>query len=168
MFLCNFFVQYCIYYTVKIFFLLRCRCPRCQRIVPRRLAHRKKELSRVHRYAPALGCKKPATYMDLAICWETPLDPAYEPRRPVHIDGSDGGPAPAVFTLVQHAESQTDLRDGAIPARPALQAEECRCTETRRPCDKCQQVSQTVSEEIRPSHPLAVGSCERQFSCRCV
>ncbi|XP_046628568.1 uncharacterized protein LOC124309192 [Neodiprion virginianus] len=51
---------------------------------------------------PLLGCKIPETRMDLAICWDAPIDPIYEPRRPVHIDGSDGGPAPGIFTLVQH------------------------------------------------------------------
>ncbi|XP_015126814.1 uncharacterized protein LOC107048250 [Diachasma alloeum] len=53
-------------------------------------------------YGPSLGCKVPTTNMDLAICWEAPIDPNYEPTWPVHIDGSDGGPAPAVFALVQH------------------------------------------------------------------
>jgi len=40
--------------------------------------------------------------MDLAICWETPLDPVYEPRKPTHIDGSEGGTAPAIFAMIQH------------------------------------------------------------------
>ncbi|XP_029176924.1 uncharacterized protein LOC114945013 [Nylanderia fulva] len=53
-------------------------------------------------FVPALGCKKPKTRMDLAICWETPMDPVYEPRRPTHIDGSEGGLAPAIFALIQH------------------------------------------------------------------
>ncbi|XP_053979367.1 uncharacterized protein LOC128876754 [Hylaeus volcanicus] len=53
------------------------------------------------RYGSALGCKEPRTKMDLAICWETPIDPVYEPPKPSHIDGSDGGLAPAIFTLVQ-------------------------------------------------------------------
>lgn len=53
-------------------------------------------------FGPALGCKKPETRMDLAICWETPLDPVYEPRRPTHIDGSEGGTAPAIFAMIQH------------------------------------------------------------------
>lgn len=55
-----------------------------------------------HPFGPALGCKKPKTRMDLAICWETPMDPVYEPRRPTHIDGSEGGLAPAIFALIQH------------------------------------------------------------------
>lgn len=46
--------------------------------------------------------------MDLAICWETPIDPEYEPRRALHIDGSDGGPAPAVFSLVQNSLTSSD------------------------------------------------------------
>ncbi|KYM97159.1 PREDICTED: uncharacterized protein LOC108778693 [Cyphomyrmex costatus] len=55
-----------------------------------------------HRFAPALGCKKPETRMDLAICWETPIDPVYEPRKATHIDGSEGGSAPAIFAMIQH------------------------------------------------------------------
>ncbi|XP_012530041.1 uncharacterized protein LOC105833120 [Monomorium pharaonis] len=53
-------------------------------------------------FVPALGCKKPQTRMDLAICWETPIDPVYEPRRATHIDGSEGGTAPAIFAMIQH------------------------------------------------------------------
>lgn len=53
-------------------------------------------------FGPALGCKKPKTRMDLAICWETPIDSVYEPRKPTHIDGSEGGLAPAIFALIQH------------------------------------------------------------------
>ncbi|XP_011157225.1 uncharacterized protein LOC105194161 [Solenopsis invicta] len=51
---------------------------------------------------PALGCKKPETRMDLAICWETPIDPVYEPRKATHIDGSEGGLAPAIFAMIEH------------------------------------------------------------------
>ncbi|KAF7397379.1 hypothetical protein HZH68_008601 [Vespula germanica] len=50
-----------------------------------------------------LGYKKPETKMDLAICWQTPMDPIYEPPKPTHIDGSEGGAAPAIFELVQGA-----------------------------------------------------------------
>ncbi|XP_076684834.1 uncharacterized protein LOC143377470 [Andrena cerasifolii] len=65
------------------------------------------------RYGPVLGCKEPKTKMDLAICWEAPLDPIYEPSRPTHIDGSEGGLAPAIFTLVQRSPSSTtSLRSG--------------------------------------------------------
>lgn len=40
--------------------------------------------------------------MDLAICWDyRPCDPRDEPKPPVHIDGSDGSAAPAVFTMVR-------------------------------------------------------------------
>lgn len=40
--------------------------------------------------------------MDLAICWDyRPVDPRDEPKRPTHIDGSNGSAAPAVFTLVK-------------------------------------------------------------------
>lgn len=40
--------------------------------------------------------------MDLAICWDyRPIDPRDEPKRPTHIDGSNGSAAPAVFTLVK-------------------------------------------------------------------
>nr|XP_012148959.1 PREDICTED: uncharacterized protein LOC100874676 isoform X2 [Megachile rotundata] len=64
-----------------------------------------KKLSK--RYGPVLGCKEPKTKMDLAICWETPVDPVYEPSRPTHIDGSEGGLAPAIFSLVEHASKST-------------------------------------------------------------
>ncbi|XP_026299194.1 uncharacterized protein LOC100578641 [Apis mellifera] len=43
--------------------------------------------------------------MDLAICWETPINPIYETPKPTHIDGSEGGVAPAIFTLVQHSST---------------------------------------------------------------
>ncbi|EFN77775.1 uncharacterized protein LOC105189315 [Harpegnathos saltator] len=59
-------------------------------------------LTKRDRFTPALGCKEPKTRMDLAICWETPIDPVYEPRKAMHIDGSDGGSAPAIFALIQH------------------------------------------------------------------
>lgn len=53
-------------------------------------------------YRPVLGYKEPKTKMDLAICWETPINPIYETPKSTHIDGSEGGVAPAIFTLVQH------------------------------------------------------------------
>ncbi|KAG6796851.1 hypothetical protein HZU73_07837 [Apis mellifera caucasica] len=56
-------------------------------------------------YRPVLGCKEPKTKMDLAICWETPINPIYETPKPTHIDGSEGGVAPAIFTLVQHSST---------------------------------------------------------------
>lgn len=44
--------------------------------------------------------------MDLAICWDyRPLNPNDEPKRPKHIDGSNGSAAPAVFTLVKTPRS---------------------------------------------------------------
>ncbi|XP_012280161.1 uncharacterized protein LOC105699603 [Orussus abietinus] len=79
---------------------------KCQRIMPR--CTRDSENRSASGYGVELGCKKPITHMDLAICWNTPIDPNYEPNRPVHIDGSDGGPAPAIFTLVQHASEMPD------------------------------------------------------------
>ncbi|KAI4502077.1 hypothetical protein M0802_002759 [Mischocyttarus mexicanus] len=54
-----------------------------------------------------LGYKKPETKMDLAICWQTPVDPIYEPLRPTHIDGSEGGAAPAIFELIQGIPSKS-------------------------------------------------------------
>ncbi|XP_017891942.1 uncharacterized protein LOC108632119 [Ceratina calcarata] len=71
-------------------------CDCCMKEVEARYANLSK------RCEPALGCKEPKSKMDLAICWETPIDPVYESPKPVHIDGSDGGLAPAIFTLVQH------------------------------------------------------------------
>ncbi|XP_033218252.1 uncharacterized protein LOC117173719 [Belonocnema kinseyi] len=84
----------------------RCKTiERCRKIIPRL---KRDHQSQNRKFGPALGCKKPETYMDLAICWETPIDPEYEPRRAHHIDGSDGGPAPAVFSLVQHSLTSSD------------------------------------------------------------
>uniref|UniRef100_A0A6V7IST1 DUF4812 domain-containing protein n=1 Tax=Bracon brevicornis TaxID=1563983 RepID=A0A6V7IST1_9HYME len=60
-------------------------------------------------YGPNLGCKVPTTNMDLAICWEAPIDPNYEPMWPTHIDGSEGGPAPAIFALVQHESEKEKI-----------------------------------------------------------
>lgn len=73
-----------------------------QEITPKVFQRRPRNQALNQLYGPVLGCKVPQTRMDLAICWDAPVDPTYEPRRPVHIDGSDGGPAPGIFTLVQH------------------------------------------------------------------
>lgn len=52
--------------------------------------------------------KKNVGQMDLAICWDyRPLNPNDEPKRPKHIDGSNGSAAPAVFTLVKTPRSPT-------------------------------------------------------------
>lgn len=60
-------------------------------------------------YGPTLGCKTPITNMDLAICWEAPINPIYEPSRPLHIDGSDGGPGPAIFALVHRENNDSKI-----------------------------------------------------------
>ncbi|GAB1868543.1 DUF4812 domain-containing protein [Camponotus japonicus] len=76
------------------------------------------------RFRPALGCKKPKTRMDLAICWETPMDPVYEPRRPTHIDGSEGGLAPAIFALIQHTPAP---KNRELLVRNKEKDERCDC-----------------------------------------
>ncbi|XP_015591032.1 uncharacterized protein LOC107265766 isoform X2 [Cephus cinctus] len=92
-------------------------------------------------YGPELGCKKPSTYMDLAICWDAPINPDYEPHRPVHIDGSDGGSAPAIFTLVQRGSNIHDneyLRSTRVDKAKNKQEiprqcySSCRCCENRK------------------------------------
>lgn len=46
------------------------------------------------------------TPIELAICWDmTPQNPADEPKRTPHIDGSNGSAAPAVFAMV-HSPKQ--------------------------------------------------------------
>lgn len=51
--------------------------------------------------------------MDLAICWDyRPMNPADEPKRPVHVDGSNGSVAPAVFTLVKTPRDDKPLQSG--------------------------------------------------------
>ncbi|KAK1119111.1 hypothetical protein K0M31_013611 [Melipona bicolor] len=79
------------------------------------------------RYGPILGCKEPKTKMDLAICWETPLNPVYEPFRPTHIDGSEGGLAPAIFTLVQHGSSSRLVHSGTSRNNKSCKCCPCHC-----------------------------------------
>ncbi|XP_045468965.1 uncharacterized protein LOC123676792 isoform X2 [Harmonia axyridis] len=51
--------------------------------------------------------------MDLALCWDLrPEDPKDEPKRPVHIDGSNGCSAPAVFSMV-HTPKENIEKKGA-------------------------------------------------------
>lgn len=57
--------------------------------------------------------------MDLAICWDYhPKNPKDEPKRPKHIDGSNGSAAPAVFTLIKTPRTpdkiETSGRTGGI------------------------------------------------------
>ncbi|KAJ8674392.1 hypothetical protein QAD02_005654 [Eretmocerus hayati] len=130
----------------------------CQRLVPRRAGALKRGArireSRVPRFAPALGCKKPETWMDLAICWETPVDPVYEPRWPTHIDGSEGGPAPAVFNLVQHTESETDVRDNSIPSQRANKSDEDK--EGEDTADLCRNLN---GLHLQTTDPSATSNC---------
>lgn len=47
--------------------------------------------------------------MDLAICWDMiPEDPQNEPKRPTHIDGSNGCAAPAIFSLVRSPKNELE------------------------------------------------------------
>ncbi|KAL1506711.1 hypothetical protein ABEB36_006024 [Hypothenemus hampei] len=47
--------------------------------------------------------------IDLAICWDLcPENPEDEPKPPIHIDGSNGSQAPAVFTLVHTPKDEND------------------------------------------------------------
>lgn len=49
------------------------------------------------------------TPMDLAICWDmTPEDPLDEPKKPTHVDGSNGSAAPAVFSLIHTPKNEED------------------------------------------------------------
>ncbi|XP_072763635.1 uncharacterized protein [Anoplolepis gracilipes] len=87
-----------------------------------------------HRFAPALGYKKPKTRMDLAICWETPMDPVYEPRRPTHIDGSEGGTAPAIFALIQHTPAPKNRE--LLTRNEGRKGEHCDCARQREAQEK--------------------------------
>lgn len=76
--------------------------PKTCGVVPKPLVRSK------HDYRPhtSSGEKEKMGPMDLAICWDyRPLDPRDEPKRPTHIDGSNGSVAPAVFTLVKTPRS---------------------------------------------------------------
>lgn len=88
-------------------------------------------------YGPTLGCKTPTTNMDLAICWEAPLDRSYEPPRAVHIDGTDGGPAPAIFALVEHEVPQRgaeNLTDPCKCFKSAVEVYEAKFSNVRNLC----------------------------------
>ncbi|XP_065159756.1 uncharacterized protein [Atheta coriaria] len=53
--------------------------------------------------------------MDLAICWDlTPENPADEPRKAKHIDGSNGSIAPGVFSMVETPKNK-DLNERNEP-----------------------------------------------------
>jgi Domain of unknown function (DUF4812) len=55
-----------------------------------------------HRPHTSIQLKDKMGPMDMAICWDfRPVDPRDEPKKPKHIDGSNGCVAPAVFTLVK-------------------------------------------------------------------
>lgn len=76
--------------------------PKTCGIVPKPLDPTKHDL-RPH---TSSGAKEKIGAMDLAIGWDyRPLDPRDEPKRPAHIDGSNGSVAPAVFTLVKTPRS---------------------------------------------------------------
>ncbi|XP_030760979.1 uncharacterized protein LOC115886077 isoform X2 [Sitophilus oryzae] len=47
--------------------------------------------------------------IDLALCWDlSPADPEDEPKLPLHIDGSNGSQAPAVFSLVHTPKDECE------------------------------------------------------------
>ncbi|KAL3276768.1 hypothetical protein HHI36_012135 [Cryptolaemus montrouzieri] len=52
------------------------------------------------------------TPIDLALCWDlSPENPKDEPKPPLHIDGSNGCLAPAVFSLVHTPKENVGARD---------------------------------------------------------
>ncbi|CAH1389521.1 unnamed protein product [Nezara viridula] len=53
-------------------------------------------------------CKlKDLQEIDLAICWDlVPPKPEDEPKRPAHIDGSNGSVAPGIFTIVKSRDQE--------------------------------------------------------------
>lgn len=62
--------------------------------------------------------QKQVSPIDLAICWDMrPEDPTDEPKRPTHIDGSNGSAAPAVFTMVKSPKDNTpqQSRRSSVP-----------------------------------------------------
>lgn len=76
--------------------------PKTCGVVPKPLDRSKNDL-RPH---TSSGGKEKIGAMDLAIGWDyRPIDPRDEPKRPQHIDGSNGSVAPAVFTLVKTPRS---------------------------------------------------------------
>lgn len=57
---------------------------------------------------PKTGKTTELNEIDLAICWDLkPSRPEDEPKRPVHIDGSNGSAAPGIFTVVKHSDDES-------------------------------------------------------------
>ncbi|GLV35809.1 uncharacterized protein CBL_01039 [Carabus blaptoides fortunei] len=68
--------------------------------------------------------QKHVTPIELAICWDmTPQNPADEPKRTPHIDGSNGSLAPAVFAMVHS------------PKQPAAEAASRKSSASKASCD---------------------------------
>ncbi|XP_066599524.1 uncharacterized protein [Prorops nasuta] len=84
---------------------LSCNCQSRLEAVESRL--KRKDQKVPFSLVPALGCKEPKTKMDLAICWETPVNPLYEPIA--DSTENDTGVAPAIFSLVKETTSSAKL-----------------------------------------------------------
>lgn len=111
------------------------------------------------RFGSVLGCKKPETKMDLAVCWETPINPIYEPRRSTHIDGSEGGSAPAIFALVQHTPNSTQATLRSNHDENCAQPVNFKDQETQKPEEEVENGSQVVNSKITGSGP---------YCCHCL
>ncbi|XP_018332287.1 uncharacterized protein LOC108741808 [Agrilus planipennis] len=103
--------------------------------------------------------KTKVTPMDLAICWDMlPVNPWDEPKRDMHIDGSNGSSAPAVFQLVQNPQYK--------PSRSTNNKGLC-CQE-RRPYTAIVP-SAKVQEDVPRVHSAYYEREERRYqSCPCL
>nr|XP_022914509.1 uncharacterized protein LOC111424996 isoform X1 [Onthophagus taurus] len=64
--------------------------------------------------------RQKVTPIELAICWDmTPINPHDEPKRTVHIDGSNGSQAPAIFTSVHTPKENIEI----------IQNKDCNCSQ---------------------------------------
>lgn len=64
------------------------------------------------------------TPIELAICWDvTPKNPLDEPKRPTHIDGSNGSRAPGIFSLVHSPKPEINFEKKEV-----MREEICNCS----------------------------------------
>ncbi|XP_073997705.1 uncharacterized protein isoform X2 [Rhodnius prolixus] len=71
--------------------------------------------------------------IDLALCWDlVPDKPEDEPKRPAHIDGSNGSIAPSVFAVIKpKADDQQQQQQQQNEAKKPSSAATTKCTDPR-------------------------------------
>lgn len=98
--------------------------------------------------------KEHMSEIELALCWDyKPVNPADEPKRSPHIDGSNGSAAPAVFAMVhQPSPSPEEIRPSPRPIPMHSR------TEKRISVESLKSVSRESAERARSRPKTAWGS----------